>query len=143
MTKRYRKTGPRPTAQEPNLTLRAAGAALLGLLCAFLSLLACAWLYCRVDLPDYAAPVAGVCCAGLGAAVTACSLTRSFQRGGLWIGLGCGAVYFALFALAALLNGQRDFTLLAGWKLASLLVFGALGGVLGVGGGAGTRRASG
>ena len=143
MAKHYRKTSPRTASRESSLTLRAAGAALLGLLCAFLSLLACAWLYCRVDLPDYAAPVAGVCCAGLGAAVTACSLTRRFQRGGLWIGLGCGAVYFTLFAVAALINGQRDFTLLAGWKLASLLVFGALGGVLGVGGGSGTRRTPG
>lgn len=143
MTKTNRKGGPHPAAREPSLPLRAALAAAQGLFCAFLSLLACAWLYCRVDLPDHVAPVAALCCAGLGAAVAAFSLARRLRQGGLWIGLACGGICFALFAGAALLNGQREFTLLAGWKLGCLLVFGALGGVLGVGGGESARRPTG
>lgn len=116
-----------------NLPLRLTLAAIQGFLCAGLTMLACAWVYCRVDMPDYAAPAAAICSAGLGAAVTAFLAAKNIRQGGLWIGLGCGALYFLLFAAAALLNGQTEFTTIAVWKLVCFLAFGGLGGVLGVG----------
>ena len=125
-----------------NLPLRLVLAAIQGFVCAGLAMLACAWVYCRVDFPDYAAPAAAICCAGLGAAVTAFTAAKHIRQGGLWIGLGCGALYFVLFAAAAVLNGQTEFTTVAVWKLVCLFAFGGLGGVLGVSGGESRRHAS-
>ena len=135
MSKLQFSKSPHTGARSINLPLRLIVSALQGLLCAGLALLACAWLYCRVDCPDYAAPAAAICCAGLGAAVTAFSAAKAIRQAGLWIGLGCGGLYFVFFVVAAMVNGQTEFTAVALWKLVCLLAFGGLGGIFGVGNG--------
>ena len=125
-----------------NIPIQLLMAAVQGILCAGLAMLACAWVYCRVDIPDYAAPAAAICSAGLGTAVTAFAAAKRIRQGGLWIGLGCGAVYFVLFVVSAFLNGQTEFTTIAICKLICLVAFGGLGGVLGVGSGETRRHAA-
>lgn len=133
MAKSQFQKGAHAGAASINLPFRLALAAFQGFLCAGLAMLACAWLYCRTDWPDYAVPAAAICCAGLGAAVTAFYAAKSIKQAGLWIGLGCGGIYFILFAAAAVANGQTEFTAVALWKLVCLLAFGGLGGIFGVG----------
>lgn len=121
-----------PNRTHSSIGLAAIWSAVCGALATFAVLLAVSGLYCATDVPDYmCAPLATLAiCAG--AFMSARQLAKRIGQNGLLWGLGCGMVFFVLFAAAALLNGQTEFTAFALIKLACMLLSGALGGYLGI-----------
>lgn len=107
-------------------------ALLLGILLCVLALMLFSWVLSIADLPLYAAvplATAAVCIGTAGAAMT---LSRMQQKNGLLLGAGTGLFFFAAYAAAALLNGQREFTGFAAIKLLCILLAGCFGGYAGL-----------
>lgn len=105
---------------------------LAGIVLCVLALLFFSWVFSKADLPLYAAVPMATAAICIGTAGAAMLLSRLQQKNGLLLGLCTGIFFFAAYALAALLNGQREFTGFAAIKLASILLSGCLGGYLGL-----------
>ena len=116
----------------PSLGSCILGSLFVGIALCVLALLFFSFILSKADLPLYAAvPMATVAiCIGTGGA--AMLLSRLQQKNGLLLGLCTGIFFFVAYALAAVLNGQREFTAFAAIKLASILLSGCLGGYLGL-----------
>ena len=108
------------------------GSLLAGIVLCVLALLFFSWVFSKADLPLYAAVPMATAAICIGTAGAAMLLSRLQQKNGLLLGLCTGVFFFAAYALAALLNGQREFTGFAAIKLASILLSGCLGGYLGL-----------
>lgn len=108
------------------------GSLLAGIVLCVLALLFFSWVFSKADLPLYAAVPMATAAICIGTAGAAMLLSRLQQKNGLLLGLCTGIFFFAAYALAALLNGQREFTGFAAIKLASILLSGCLGGYLGL-----------
>ena len=72
------------------------------------------------------------CAVCLGCFVCGMILARSFKKNGLFCGLCTGTVFYLIYLAAALLNGQFDFTAMAGIKLVCYILAGCFGGYLGI-----------
>lgn len=108
----------------PGLFCILAGLAITGL-CFFLF----AFLLSRADLPLYMAvpfSTASVCA---GSFFTSLLLTRTYKCSGALVGLCAGTVMLGLFVVAALLEGEPQFTSLTALRAAALLISGLLGGL--------------
>lgn len=108
------------------------GSLLAGIVLCVLALLFFSWVFSKADLPLYAAVPMATAAICIGTAGAAMLLSRLQQKNGLLMGLCTGIFFFAAYALAALLGGQREFTGFAAMKLASILLSGCLGGYLGL-----------
>ena len=98
----------------------------------FLVLLLCSWLYTKTQLPAWSAVPMATCAVCLGCFVCGMILARSFKKNGLFCGLCTGTVFYLIYLAAALLNGQLDFTAMAGIKLVCYILAGFFGGYLGI-----------
>lgn len=107
-------------------------AGIAGVVATFLALLFCSWLFTRTQLPAWSAIPMATCAVCLGCVVCGLALARGFRRNGLFCGLCTGVAFFLLYLAAALLNGQFDFTAMAGIKLVCYIFSGCLGGYLGI-----------
>lgn len=108
------------------------GSLLAGIVLCVLALLFFSWIFSKSDLPLYAAVPMATAAICIGTAGAAMLLSRLQQKNGLLLGLCTGIFFFAAYALAALLSGQREFSGFAALKLASILLSGCLGGYLGL-----------
>lgn len=107
-------------------------AGITGTAVTFLVLLFCSWLFTRTQLPAWAAVPMATCSVCLGCFVCGLVLARSFKKNGLFCGLCTGVAFYLLYLAAALLNGQFDFTAMAGIKLVCYILAGCFGGYVGV-----------
>lgn len=107
-------------------------AGVAGVAVTFLVLLLCSWLYTKTQLPLWAAVPMATCAVCIGCFVCGLALARSFKKNGLFCGLCTGVVFYLLYLVAALLNGQLDFTAMAGIKLVCYILSGCFGGYLGI-----------
>ena len=107
-------------------------ALLFGVLLCILALMFFAWVLSMADLPVYTAVPLSTSAVCIGTAGAAMALSRMQQKNGLLLGAGTGLFFFAAYAAAALLNGQREFTGFAAIKLLCILLAGCLGGYLGL-----------
>lgn len=107
-------------------------AGVAGVAVTFLFLLLCSWLYTKTQLPAWSAVPMATCAVCLGCFVCGLMLARSFKKNGLFCGLCTGTAFFLLYLSAALLNGQFDFTAMAGIKLVCYILAGCFGGYLGI-----------
>lgn len=125
---------PPKTAQKSSHSLGSCilGSLFAGIVLCVLSLLFFSWVFSKADLPLYAAVPMATAAICIGTAGAAMLLSRLQQKNGLLLGLCTGVFFFAAYALAALLGGQREFTGFAAIKLASILLSGCLGGYLGL-----------
>ena len=124
-----RKAG-QSAGKEPLKKILAAG--VTGTAVTFLVLLLCSWLYTKTQLPSWSAVPMATCAVCLGCFVCGMSLARSFKKNGLFCGLCTGTVFYLVYLAAALLNGQFDFTAMAGIKLVCYILAGCFGGYLGI-----------
>ncbi|HJA25832.1 MAG TPA: TIGR04086 family membrane protein [Candidatus Fournierella merdigallinarum] len=106
--------------------------AVSGLGVTFAALLGCSWAYTKTQIPAWCAAPLAACSAALGCFVCGFVLARGVRKNGLFCGLCAGVGFFLLYLAAALLNGQFEFTAMAGIKLVCDLLAGCLGGFLGV-----------
>ena len=100
-------------------------------LCA-LMMVVFSWLLCHADLPLYAAVPLATAAVSIGAAGGGMVLARMQKKNGLLLGFLSGLFFFVVYALAALLGGQREFTAFVAIKLACFVLAGCLGGYLGL-----------
>lgn len=107
-------------------------AGVAGVAVTFLVLLLCSWLYTKTQLPLWAAVPMATCAVCIGCFVCGLALARSFKKNGLFCGLCTGVAFYLLYLAAALLNGQLDFTAMAGIKLVCYILSGCFGGYLGI-----------
>lgn len=114
----------------PLKKILAAGIAGIGV--TFLILLLCSWLYTKTQLPAWSAIPMATCAVCLGCFLCGLILARSFKKNGLFCGLCTGIAFFLIYLAAALLNGQFDFTAMAGIKLVCYILAGCFGGYLGI-----------
>ncbi len=124
-----RKTG-QSAGTEPLKKILIAG--VTGTAVTFLVLLLCSWLYTKTQLPAWSAVPMATCAVCLGCFVCGMILARSFKKNGLFCGLCTGTVFYLIYLAAALLNGQFDFTAMAGIKLVCYILAGCFGGYLGI-----------
>lgn len=105
---------------------------ILGIIVTFLFLLFCAWLFTITQLPSWSAipfATASVC---IGAFISSCILAQKLNKNGLFCGLCFGICYFILYLLAALLNGQFDYTAFSCIKFVCYTLSGCIGGFCGI-----------
>ncbi len=103
-----------------------------GLAVTFLFLLFSAWLFTKTQLPAWSAVPLATAAVSLGCFISGHVLSRRVGQNGLFCGLCCGVCFYLLYLLAALLNGQFDYSALAGIKLVCYVLSGCIGGFLGI-----------
>lgn len=132
MQKRKKGVGAKIGGGVSRALLHLAAGAMCGLLAAALLFSALAMLCCHIDIPPQA--LLPVSTAAISLAMLPAGLVFAMLRGerGLLYGLLMGTAFFAVLWIAALAQGQMEFTALAGIKGTAILCAGAIGGYLGV-----------
>lgn len=119
------------TAQSTQLT-QLLFSFLFGILLTFAALLLFSWLFIQMQIAAYwGVPLATIAVC-IGSFVTGHFAAKSLKQNGLFCGLCVGFIFYVVYLVAALLNGQYEFTSLALIKLVCYLLSGAVGGVLGI-----------
>lgn len=106
--------------------------AILGIICTFLFLLFCAWMFTLTRLPTWVAVPLSTIAVSIGAFFSSYILSRKLNKNGLFCGLCFGIFYFTLYLLASLLNKQFDYTAFSSIKLVCYVLSGCLGGFSGI-----------
>ena len=91
-----------------------------------------AFIIVRIDTPEYVLIPLTTCLLTLSSFLDSLLLAKSFKENGLLIGLSTGAIFTAIVIVLAVYNQSFAFTSLLVTKLASVLLAGMLGGILGV-----------
>ena len=116
-----------PTMMKPVLIGCAAGA-----VATFLILLVFALVLTMKDMPSGAMTIMSSTAAGIGALVAGFCASKLYGKNGLFIGGISGLVLFAMVLLISMIISSSGFSVYSLFKLLIMVVFAAIGGVMGV-----------
>lgn len=132
----HRKKQCMPRGTEPsgsnNIVKAAFCGGIAGLCVTFLLLLLFSWAFTKTDIPFWAAVPLATAAVCVGCFISGSIVAKRIGKNGLFCGLCTGAFFFLLYFVAAMINGQFEFTAVGSIKLVSCILSGSLGGYLGI-----------
>ena len=103
-----------------------------GIIITLLALLVGAWLFQNAQIPVWAYVPVAVVAVCLGSFASGFILAKQTKRNGIFGGLCCGILFFCLYLVASMMNGDFSYTALSGIKLVTYSLSGCIGGLLGI-----------